>query len=44
MTFRTTAVWCFATVTVTLVAASFGQQPPYECFSARQAAVLPSPL
>ena len=32
MTFRTTAVWCFATVTVTLAAASFAQQPPYDVF------------
>ena len=29
MTFRTTAVWCFATVTITLAEASFAQQPPY---------------
>ena len=34
MTFRTTAVWCFATVTVTLAAASFAQQPPYDVFPA----------
>ena len=32
MIFRTTALWCFATVTLTLVAASFGQQPPYDVF------------
>src|SRR6516165_10847849 len=32
MTFRTAAVWCFATVTVTLAAASFAQQPPYDVF------------
>ena len=32
MTFRTTAAWCFATVTVTLAAASFAQQPPYDVF------------
>ena len=32
MTFRTTAVWCFATVTITLAEASFAQQPPYDVF------------
>src|SRR5437763_346512 len=32
MTFRTTAAWCFTTVTVTLAAASFAQQPPYDVF------------
>ena len=32
MTFRTTAVWRFATVAITLAAASFAQQPPYDVF------------
>jgi len=32
MTFRTTAVWCFATVTITLAEASVAQQPPYDVF------------
>ena len=32
MTFRTTAVWCFATVTITLAEASFAQKPPYDVF------------
>src|SRR5947209_6779114 len=32
MTFRTTAVWCFATVTITLAEASFAQQTPYDVF------------
>ena len=32
MTFRTAAVWCFATVTITLAEASFAQQPPYDVF------------
>jgi len=32
MTLRTTAVWCFATVTITLAEASFAQQPPYDVF------------
>lgn len=32
MTFRTTAVCCFATAIVTLGAASFAQQPPYDVF------------
>src|SRR4051812_25896415 len=32
MTFRTTTVWCFATVTITLAEASFAQQPPYDVF------------
>src|SRR4051794_17650442 len=32
MSFRTTAVWCFATVTITLAEASFAQQPPYDVF------------
>src|SRR6516225_9769220 len=32
MIFRTAAACCFATVTVTLVAASFGQRPPYDVF------------
>ena len=32
MAFRTTAVWCFATVTVTLAVAAFAQQPPYDVF------------
>src|SRR5215831_15322856 len=32
MSFRTSAVWCFATVTATLAAASFAQKPPYDVF------------
>ena len=36
MTFRTTAVWCFATVTITLAEASFAQQPPYDVFPSDQ--------